>query len=196
MHDVIQQGLDWYLSPTSTAEVDCCPTRDVFQARLDSYYRSLQHAQQIEAAALLIATIGEIGNNAFDHNLGQWRDQPGCWFAHTHDADIEWIVLADRGQGILASLHRVDPTLNTHQAALEAAFERQISGRAPEQRGNGLKFVRRIISGHAQRGLSCMSGDGLLSFGEQTSVLQAALQSTDQSTAHTGTLTMIAWGTR
>lgn len=195
MSTIIQQGLTWCTSASSTVDGSCCPTRDVFQARLDSYYRALSSAGRVEAPALLIAIVGEVGNNAFDHNLGQWRDQPGCWFAHEHAAGIEWVALADRGQGILASLHRVDAALKTHQTALEAAFERQLSGRAPEQRGNGLKFVRRIINGHAQRGLGCLSGDGLVIFGGQARAVQTTLTPSNQSLPYHGTVTIIAWGT-
>ncbi|MBI5614261.1 hypothetical protein HY947_05025 [Candidatus Gottesmanbacteria bacterium] len=55
------------------------------------------------------------------------------------------IVLADRGQGILATLRRVKPELSSASAALRVAFTETISGRRPESRGNGLKFVRSVI---------------------------------------------------
>ena len=54
--------------------------------------------------------------------------------------------MADRGLGILATLKRVRPTLNTDEEALTVAFTEVISGRSPESRGNGLKFVRKIVS--------------------------------------------------
>jgi hypothetical protein len=43
--------------------------------------------------------------------------------------------------------------LADHQEALTIAFERIVSGRRPERRGNGLKFVRSVIHAHADRGL-------------------------------------------
>ena len=55
------------------------------------------------------------------------------------------VVLADRGQGILATLKRAEPELKNHQDALLTAFTKVISGRAPEYRGNGLKFVKDVV---------------------------------------------------
>jgi hypothetical protein len=55
------------------------------------------------------------------------------------------IVLADRGQGLLATLNRVKPELKNDEEALFTAFNERISGRAPETRGNGLKFVKENI---------------------------------------------------
>ena len=55
------------------------------------------------------------------------------------------IVLADRGQGILTTLKRVRPELINSSEAMRLAFTETISGRYPETRGNGLKFVRSII---------------------------------------------------
>jgi len=105
---------------------------------------------------LTISVVGEIGNNCFDHNLGHWKDVPGCWFETQITGGLLWVCIADRGQGVLKSLARTDPALRDDQAALIAAFERNISGRAPEHRGNGLKFVKNVI---LQRGQPrhCMS---------------------------------------
>ena len=55
------------------------------------------------------------------------------------------VVLADRGQGILTTLKRVRPELVDSSEAIKMAFTETISGRYPETRGNGLKFVRSII---------------------------------------------------
>ncbi|MBI2062198.1 MAG: hypothetical protein HYT64_00670 [Candidatus Yanofskybacteria bacterium] len=42
-------------------------------------------------------------------------------------------------------LKRVKPELSTDEEALQVAFTEILSGRSPESRGNGLKFVRKII---------------------------------------------------
>jgi hypothetical protein len=86
---------------------------------------------------------GEIGNNSFDHNLGQWPDAPGILFAY--DLEKGQIVLADRGLGVLTTLKRIKTDLKNHQEAIKVAFTEIISGRAPENRGNGLKYVYRVI---------------------------------------------------
>ena len=72
---------------------------------------------------------------------------------------IEWYV------SVLASLQNVVPGLTDHQQALVIAFERMVSGRHPERRGNGLKFVRSVINVHAGRGLMSVSGRGALALG-------------------------------
>jgi len=140
------QALRWVGSQTAQAPDDAvfCPTRDIFQARLSRLEAELKKALIPESQLyLLVAIAGEIGNNSFDHNLGSWPDIQGIFFAC--DVRRRQIVLADRGQGILKTLSRVRPHLRTHSEALRVAFEEIVSGRAPEARGNGLKFVKNII---------------------------------------------------
>jgi excisionase family DNA binding protein len=120
-----------------------CQTRDIFQARLEKLQHTLQSKVSESAVSLLCAVVGEIGNNSFDHNLGNWPDVTGIYFSH--DLRNKKIVLADRGLGILATLKRVRPSLNSASEALKVAFTETISGRLPEARGNGLKFVRSVV---------------------------------------------------
>jgi hypothetical protein len=54
-------------------------------------------------------------------------------------------VLGDFGRGRKVSLIQVLPNITDDFEALEIAFTRKISGRYPEQRGNGLKFVSNTI---------------------------------------------------
>jgi hypothetical protein len=68
----------------------------------------------------------------------------GIFFVY--DDKEKTIILADRGQGILKTLKRVKPSLKTHIKALSVAFTESISGRPSEARGNGLKFVRTVIT--------------------------------------------------
>lgn len=109
-----------------------CESRDVFQAQLEVLYQTLKNP-------LLIAVCGEIGNNSFDHNLGNWRDLSGVYFEVADKDKI--IVLADRGQGVRKTLSNVVSGLVSDLEAVKTAFVKTISGRNPEQRGNGLKFV-------------------------------------------------------
>lgn len=46
---------------------------------------------------------------------------------------------------MLATLRRVRPELVSENEAIKLAFTEIISGRAPEQRGNGLKFVEAVV---------------------------------------------------
>lgn len=145
LRDIVALAEQWASSETGiTPEQDMyCQTRDVFQARLERLQSSLARAVSSSAMSLLSAIAGEIGNNSFDHNLGNWPDITGIYFSY--DLDNRNIVLADRGQGILATLKRVRPELSTASEALKVAFTETVSGRLPEARGNGLKFVRSVI---------------------------------------------------
>lgn len=121
-----------------------CPDISVFQARLTRLENELGRIKRLAKIFPLISAItGEIGNNSFDHNLGNWPDVFGIFFAW--DLNKGKILLADRGQGILFTLKKVKPELINHQDALRIAFTEIISGRAPEYRGNGLKFVKDVV---------------------------------------------------
>lgn len=142
------------------SEREYCPTRDIFQARLDKIRQKLEKRPDLKPDYIypLIAVIGEIGNNAYDHNLGQWRDVPGIFF----DVNFEHktIVLADRGQGILSSIKNVKPDIINFIEAIKIAFTQTISGRFPEKRGNGLKFVTKIAK-DLELEIALYSGDAM-----------------------------------
>jgi hypothetical protein len=112
-------------------------TRDVFTARIQSYI--METKKYLEAAV-----IGEIGNNTFDHNFIFEENFP--WGVYCNlSYKREYIVLADYGMGVRRSLLSVLPSIGSDLEAVETAFTKRISGRSPEQRGNGLKFVSETI---------------------------------------------------
>ena len=121
-----------------TESKDCfSQTRDIFTARLQSFIFKTE--KYLEAAV-----IGEIGNNTFDHNFGYFTEFPKgvyCNFKYKQ----KYTILADYGRGVKQSLLNVLPNLVTDTEAVETAFTKMISGRASEQRGNGLKFVAETI---------------------------------------------------
>jgi hypothetical protein len=140
----------WILAKPHEVDVHSeyyCQTRDVFQTRIDKMLRSLLNEKNIgdNRSYIISAIAGEIGNNSFDHNLGNWRNIPGIFFAYEILGSEVKIALADRGQGLLATLEKVKPELSDDQEALKTAFLERISGRAPENRGNGLKFVKENV---------------------------------------------------
>jgi hypothetical protein len=159
-----------------------CKTSDIFNARLQSLEtKLLKNPQLKKLTPLIIAITGEIGNNSYNHNIGSWPDTPGIFFGS--NSDKNYIVLADRGQGILKSLKRVKPGLKNDKEALNTAFTEYISGRAPENRGNGLKFVKDIIqtnpfslefyTGNAQ--LKLKEGDKTLKIKETSIIYKGCL---------------------
>lgn len=167
MKGEILKTMEWFQNPRSPAtEREVCPTRDVFQGRLDTMLRELGRQKLNETnISLFTALLGELGNNCFDHNLGQWRDVIGCRFHYGFQTGNLWGVIVDRGQGVCSSLRRVLPAIRDDEEALEIAFHKKLSGRSPEKRGNGLKFVRSVINGNENRGLFFVSGEAFRFFG-------------------------------
>ena len=152
MNDKLEKKVSWWaaVEASNILSADAeyyCPTRDIFQARLGKMINSLLSAKKIkeEDVYIIAAIAGEIGNNSFDHNLGSWPDIMGVFFGHELADGILKIALADRGQGLKATLKRVKPEIKNDEEALFTAFNERISGRAPEPRGNGLKFVNENI---------------------------------------------------
>jgi hypothetical protein len=122
-----------------------CQNSAIFQAKLSKLAVLLNANSGFRAIApLLLAVAGEIGNNSFDHNLGSWPDVPGIFFGY--DLKDKKLSLADRGQGIYQTLKRVRTEIKDDHSALKIAFTEIVTGRAPEKRGNGLKFVRQAIT--------------------------------------------------
>ncbi|PIR87163.1 MAG: hypothetical protein COU11_01975 [Candidatus Harrisonbacteria bacterium CG10_big_fil_rev_8_21_14_0_10_49_15] len=141
-----------------------CSNRAVFGLELKDAEEVLQAQvdEQTTPPAIIGAILGELGNNAFDHNLGNWPDEPGVYFCL--DSVRRKAVVADRGQGLLKTLRQARPTIADDSEALLVAFTEILSGRAPEDRGNGLKFVRSMLKQY-RLGLSFQSGSALVSIG-------------------------------
>ena len=140
-------GKNWALNETPAIPPSdyYCQTRDVFDARLLRLQNDLEKmAGRENNLSIIVSVAGEIGNNSFDHNLGVWPDIAGIFFGY--DLMKRKVALADRGQGILETLRRVRPTLKNDEEALKVAFTEIVSGRAPEVRGNGLKYVKKVIA--------------------------------------------------
>lgn len=199
----LEQVIDWY----SAERVDdkrvlhhVCVTRDVFQARLDTFFQEIVRVGGFseDEAALLVAVAGEIGNNCFDHNLGQWPNSIGCWFSWDifKEKNQLMVIISDRGRGILNSLRQIKPDLSTEREALHIAFEQKISGRAPEKRGNGLKFVRSVINHHEQRKLVFYSGSEGMEFGGlgDRGEIENKIGTGKMNKIGTGTFAALVWG--
>lgn len=124
-----------------------CESQTVFQSRLTKMERLFENESEILPwFSLIVAATGEIGNNSFDHNIGNWPDVLGIFYGY--DLKKKIVVLADRGRGVLTTLRQVRPGLKNDTEALHTAFTEVVSGRAPEARGNGLKYVKSIIDAY------------------------------------------------
>ncbi|MBI4599255.1 MerR family DNA-binding transcriptional regulator [Candidatus Uhrbacteria bacterium] len=136
-----------------------CERPDRFTSRVAKMGAELQRESSIseELASLLTLVAGEIGDNSFAHNVGNWPDVQGVFYGY--DVAKRVIVLADRGRGVKATLQHVRPNLATDIDALHVAFTEIVSGRNPEKRGNGLKVVRAVAESK-EIGLLFRSGIG------------------------------------
>ncbi len=116
-----------------------------FQARQNSMGLLMEREQKlpIDVVSVLTAIVGEIGDNAFTHNIGNWPDVQGIFFGYNLEKRV--VVIADRGQGLYATLKRVAPEITNDEDAMRVALTKFVSGRAPEKRGNGLKYVRETV---------------------------------------------------
>lgn len=142
--DLIKLAYEWTSDSFELPARFYCANSAVFQTKIIKLQNALLQSPQFSnKVSLIVAVTGEIGNNSFDHNLGKWPDVSGIFFAY--DLNKRLVVLADRGLGVLGTLSRVRPELKNHVDALRMAFTEIISGRDPEKRGNGLKFVREVI---------------------------------------------------
>ena len=160
-NDIKNLAKKWVLSKTliEIPQQYYCATQDVFQARLNNMVKEIIALKKINEGAIYMAeaVTGEIGNNSFDHNIGNWPDVAGIFFGYNINGGVE-IVLADRGRGIMETLRQVKPEIVNDQEALRVAFFERITGRAPEARGNGLKFVRESVK-EGKNHLTFFSGD-------------------------------------
>jgi len=85
MNDQLAIARKWALS-TASYEPETehfCKTRDVFQARLEHFQSDLVKNLNSNLSSLISAIVGEIGNNSFDHNLGNWPDILGIYFSYS-----------------------------------------------------------------------------------------------------------------
>jgi hypothetical protein len=76
-------------------------------------------------------------------------------------------AVVDRGQGIVNSLRAVRPEILVPSEYLVMAFEQVVSGRSPEQRGNGLKYVRKNFLKENGIEMICRSSSFTYSLGDQ-----------------------------
>ena len=175
LNDLFGLAKNWVLLGAELPSKFYCANSAAFQTRLTRMQDLLGEVKELALIfPLIVAVAGEIGNNSFDHNLGNWPDVPGIFFAY--DIHKGSAVLADRGLGILTTLKRVKPELDSDARALKVAFTEIVSGRAPENRGNGLKFVRKITAENSI-GLLFQTGNAELILAKDSSALDMRVSS-------------------
>ncbi|MFH1896367.1 MAG: helix-turn-helix domain-containing protein, partial [bacterium] len=165
-HDIFAIAGEWVLgAPNEPESKYYCPTSVDFKGRLSKLQQELEKEKELKKQySLIVAVAGEIGNNSFDHNLGNWPDIPGAFFAH--NINKRQLALADRGRGVLKTIKNIKPEVKNYEEALKTAFTEVISGRSPEARGNGLKFVLEIAINSPMK-IEFYSGDAKASISKK-----------------------------
>lgn len=100
-------------------------------------------------AALITSSIGEIIDNAFYHNLGQWNSEFGALVIftaqHIPDKKNINISICDFGVGFLNTLIGNYPFLKTEADAIAVALKANTTGRINKAGGNGLVYLQKNI---------------------------------------------------
>jgi hypothetical protein len=177
MLDIEALGWAWAASAQLPEVPDeyYCGRHDRFMSRIEKMSVVLSRSSRNisnDIVSLLTLVVGEIGDNSFVHNIGNWPDVPGVFFAY--DLDKSVIVLADRGRGVKETLRYVRPHLANDIDALTTAFTEIVSGRDPEKRGNGLKVVRSVAESKLI-GLVFRSGLGIMSIPKKIGPMNISL---------------------
>ena len=146
-------------------EILHCSTRDQFDGRLGRFVSMFQHFGLDEnEAKRATSLIGELGNNTFDHNLGNWpTDVSGCIIAAQNYPNLKRIQVAvgDPGVGFLGSLKAAFPELTNDIEAVKKGLGGN-SGRIGEVRGNGLRIIQNWTIDNFSGMLAIHSGEGFV----------------------------------
>ncbi len=146
-----------------------CRYGDEFNARLGQFERMFRNfGLNDEDAKRALVIFGELGNNVFDHNLGNWPTNfSGSIVVAQNYPQKKRIecVIADAGVGFLGSLRAAFPALHSDLEAIQKGLE-GYTGRIGETRGNGLKTIQNWTINNFHGILNIHSGRGLVQVDE------------------------------
>lgn len=146
-------------------EIIHCYYRDEFNARLTRFISMFQHfGLSPSDSQRATAVVGELGNNVFDHNLGNWPTNiSGCIITAQNYPILKRIEIAvgDPGVGFYGSLKAAYPNIKSDTEAIKTGLAGK-TGRIGEVRGNGLKFIQEWTINNFSGQLMIHSGDGLV----------------------------------
>ncbi|MEK7147128.1 MAG: hypothetical protein AAB772_02630 [Patescibacteria group bacterium] len=157
----------------NVCEIIHCIFRDELDARLGKINRMFLHfgLGEIEGS-MTTSLVGELGNNVFDHNDGQWptsvRGAIILAQVNPRQRRIE-VVVADPGIGFKGSLAALSaPVKNDDLEAIKLGLS-GVTGRIGEPRGQGLRIVQNwtinnfagIVRIHSGSGLVIVDKNGL-----------------------------------
>lgn len=142
-----------------------CIYRDEFDARLGRFIKMFNTFGLNENdSRLATAVVGELGNNVFDHNSGNWpTDIGGCIIEAQHYPNLRSIEIAigDPGVGFYESLRVRFPDMKNDIEAIKLGLAGN-TGRLGEIRGNGLKLIQNWTIQNFSGKVMIHSGNGLV----------------------------------
>jgi len=152
-------------------EVLHCVFRDELDARLSKIQRIFAHLGLNEVErSMATSLVGELGNNVFDHNDGQWptsvRGAIILAQMNPKKRRVE-VVVADPGIGFSGSLKALNPNIASDVEAIKLGLT-GATGRIGEPRGQGLQIVQNwtiekfagIVRIHSGNGLVTVDANG------------------------------------
>ena len=146
-------------------EIIHCVFRDELNARLGKINRMFSSFGLKEAeASMATSLVGELGNNVFDHNDGQWPTsvRGAIILAQMNPLKgrIE-VIVADPGIGFRRSLAALDPSVTNDAEAIKLGLS-GVTGRIGERRGQGLRIVQDWTINNFAGIVRIHSGSGLV----------------------------------
>ncbi len=83
LNDLFALAKDWVVKNSEIPSKFYCSNSGVFQGKLAQMQDLLAEVKELSSIfPLIVSVAGEIGNNSFDHNLGNWPDSPGVFFGY------------------------------------------------------------------------------------------------------------------
>jgi len=150
-------------------EILHCRYIDEFSARLGHFEKMFRNfGLDEEDAKRAVVIVGELGNNVFDHNLGNWPTNfSGSIIAAQNYPRLKRIemIIADAGVGFMGSLRGAFPDLKSDVEAIKKGLSGH-SGWIGVRRGNGLQTVQRWTIDNFHGALTIHSGNGLVQVDE------------------------------
>jgi hypothetical protein len=148
----------------NVCEILHCIFRDELDGRLGKIKRMFAHLGLNEPETSMAASlVGELGNNVFDHNDGQWpgsvRGAIILAQSNPRQGKIE-VVVCDPGIGFRRSLAGHQPVASDADAIKLGLSG--VTGRIGEPRGQGLRIVQNWTINNFDGIVRIQSGDGLV----------------------------------
>lgn len=138
-----------------------------FYGRYESILAKLKHIGISDDTGMLIgSSLGEIVDNAFSHNIGQWSNDLGPLVILLMQNNIQkrelTISICDFGIGFLQTIKHNYPKITTEAEAINLALKANVTGRPNQKGGNGLLFLQKNVFNGFKGTLSIRSTNTLI----------------------------------